>query len=318
MSAENNTPVTTPEVVETAVENQENTPVVETKAAEASAAPETKKEQEKAEKELKKAIKKLQLKIDGKEVVEELPFELPDDPAVKEYMTRQLQLAKMAHQRANQYSTLDKEVRSFINELRANPEKVLADPAFGVDLKAFATKIIEQEIEQSKKTPEQIEKEKLETELKRLQAERETEKKELQEKQLQLLEQQEYERYDREMTEVLSASDLPKSPYVVKKMADYMLLALENGMKDVSPKDILPLVREEIHKDIKEMFGIMPEDVIEGMIGKDTIGKLRKRNVAKAKEAPPVPVQKAVTDIGKTEAKKEAAKKMSYREFFRK
>lgn len=309
MAQDNNTPVSA-EVVETPVESQE-TPVVEAAEVPKEGA-ETAKEEAK---EIRKKIKQLKLKVDGKEVIEELPFEIDEDPKVQEYMIRQLQLAKMSHQRANQFSTLDKEVRSFVNELKANPQKVLSDPAFGVDLKALATQIIEAEIEQGKKTPEQIEREKLESELKRLQAERETEKQELQQKQLELLEKQEYERYDREMTEVLASSDLPKSPYVVKKMADYMLLALEHGMEDVSPKDILPLVREEIHKDIKEMFGIMPEDVIEAMIGKDTIGKLRKRSVAKAKEAP-VALQKSITDVGKTQTKQEKPKKVSYREFF--
>jgi hypothetical protein len=315
MSVDNTNPTNTAAPVAEPVETPSTTeetlgtvPLVE-----AATSSEEKKE---VEKEIKKAIRKLQLKVDGKEVTEELPFDLPDDPAVKEYMIRQLQLSKMSHQRANQYSTLDKEIRSFIQELRTDPEKVLSDPAFGVDLKEFAAKIIEKEIEQSKKSPEQVQREQLENELKKLQEERTKEKEELQQKQLELLQQQEYERYDREMSDVLSKSDLPKSPYVVKKMADYMLLALESGKTDISPSDVLPLVRDEIHKDIKDMFGIMPEEVIEQMIGKDTITKLRKRSVAR-KDAP-VPIAKAVTDVGHTATKKEAIKKMSYKEFFRK
>ena len=44
----------------------------------------------------------LRLKVDGQELEEELPFEIPDDPEAVEYMTRQLQMAKMGSKRAQE------------------------------------------------------------------------------------------------------------------------------------------------------------------------------------------------------------------------
>jgi hypothetical protein len=120
--------------------------------------------------------------------------------------------------------------------------------------------------------------------------------------------------------QALKNSDLPKSPYVIKKMADYMLLGLDNNM-DLSPEQVLPLVREEIYKDIKEMFGAMPEEVIEQMIGKDVFNRVRKKNLAKARGGnAPVPVKSAIKDVGKTSANQEPKSdkpKMTYREFFK-
>jgi hypothetical protein len=55
---------------------------------------------------------------------------------------------------------------------------------------------------------------------------------------------------------------------IIKKMADYMLIAVQRGI-NVTPEDVLPIVRDEIQNDIKQMFSLMPEDVIEQLVGKD-------------------------------------------------
>lgn len=312
MSQDNNqSAAATPEVVEQELDTSKSTEVLET-----TKESEPKEPTAKEEKALKKRLRELTLKVDGKEIVEKLPFEIEDDEETVEYMRRQLQMAKMGHARSQQFSQLDKEVKAFIHELKTNPKAILSDPGIGLDLKKFASEIIEAEIANSKKSPEQLEKESLEDEIRKIKAEREKEKEDLQAKQLELLQKQEFDRYDREVSEALSGSDLPKSPYVVKKIADYMILAVEKGV-DVSVKELLPIVREEIHRDIKEMFGVMPEEVIEGLVGKDTIGKLRKRSVAKAKEVPAVPLSKAVPDVGKTASEKKQDKKLTYSEFFR-
>lgn len=270
----------------------------------------------KAEKaEAKRNIKKLKLKVDGKEYEEEV--DLDDD----KYLTRQLQLAKAAQSRMKQYADLQRDLQDFVSELKKNPRKILSDPDLGVDVKKLAAEILEEEIENSKKSPEQLEREKLERELRELKEEREREKKELQDRELQQRTQQEFERYDMLVEKALSSSDLPKSPYIVKKMAEHMLIGLQAGY-DITPEDVIPLIREEMHSDLKEMFSAMPEDIIEKLIGKETINKIRKKNIAKAKAQakPPVPVQSSVKDTGK-KASEDASqsstdKKKSYRDFF--
>ena len=263
-----------------------------------------------------KYLNKLKLKVDGQDFDEELPFELPDDPEVIAYMTKQLQMSKMAQKRAQSYSQLESNVNNFIEELQKNPRKVLSDPRYGIDLKKVAAEMIEEEINNSKKSPEQLKAESLEAELKELRDSRDKEKKSSEEREFERLQQQEAERYDVQMTRALEKSDLPKSPYVVKKMADYMLLALQNGV-DASPEEVLPLVREEILEDIKSMFAVMPEDVVEGIIGKDTIKKIRQRQVANAKKAVGQS-PRSIIETGKSSGKPAAsgADKQTFKKFF--
>jgi hypothetical protein len=259
-----------------------------------------------------KKIKKLKLKFNGKEIEEDLPFEI--DEAHQDWYVKQRQKAMLADHKSREYAQLEQEVGAFIQELRKNPRKALQNPAIGLDVKELAASILQEEIERSQKTPEQIRAEEAEARLQELMEERENEKKELEQKQLEMLTEREYERYDNLMSSALESSDLPKSPYVVKKMTEYMIMAVENGI-DVDPKDVIPLIRDEIHSDVQQMFGSMPAEIIEQIIGKETLGKLKSRRVAAAK--PPVPVKSAAKDVGvKTESKKEAAKKQTMRDFF--
>lgn len=270
----------------------------------------------KAEKaEAKKTLKKLRIKYNGREMDEELPFEIPDDPKAVDYMKKQLQMSKMAQTKAQEYAQLQKEAVEFIEQLRKNPRKILSDPNLGVDLKKIAAEMLEEEIENSRKSPEQLEKEKLEKELQSLKEEREREKEEMKKKEFERIQQEAYEKYDMQMSRALESSDLPKTPYVVKKMADYMLLGLQNDM-DITPEDVLPLVREEMHQDLKDMFAVMPEDVIEQIVGKETINKIRKKQIAKAKQAQVIQKPK-IEDAG--QVKKEEGKeqkKVNMKDFF--
>lgn len=259
-----------------------------------------------------KKIKKLKLKFNGREIEEDLPFEI--DEAHADWLTKQRQKAMLADHKANEYSQLEREIGAFIQELHKNPKKALSNPAIGLDIKQFAAEILQEEIEQAQKSPEQIKEEALQRELEELKAERAREKEEMQARELERLTEREYERYDNLMSSAIESSDLPKSPYVVKKMTEYLMMGIENGI-DVEPKDVIPLIREEIQNDIQEMFQVMPAEVIEQILGKSNIEKLRKKRVASAKA--PIPVKASVRDVGaqKKEEKKED-KKQTLRDFF--
>lgn len=257
-------------------------------------------------------IKKLKLKFNGREIEEDLPFEIDEEHA--DWLAKQRQKAMLADHKANEYSQLEREIGAFIQELRKNPKKALSNPAIGLDIKQFAAEILQEEIEQAQKTPEQIKEEALQRELEELKAERAREKEEMNARELERLTEREYERYDSLMSSAIESSDLPKSPYVVKKMTEYLMMGIENGI-DVEPKDVIPLIREEIQNDIQEMFQVMPAEVIEQILGKSNIEKLRKKRIASAKA--PIPVKASVRDVGaqKKEEKKEQ-KKQTLKEFF--
>jgi hypothetical protein len=209
-------------------------------------------------------------------------------------------------------ATLEKEVQAFIDLLKSDPKAILSDPNLGLDLKKFAASIIEEDIANSQKSPEQLEKEKAQAELKALKEEREREREEQKQKEFTAIQEREFERYENLMMQTLEKSDMPNSPYVVKKMAEYMLAGFTRkdarGNPDpinLTPEDVLPLVREEVLSDLKAMFKIWPEETIEKLLGKEIITKIRKKSVAKGK-MPPTPLSSAITPTGqnsKTEEK---------------
>lgn len=258
-------------------------------------------------------LRSLRLKVDGREIDEELPFEIPDDPEAVEYMKRHLQMSRMGTKRAQEYAQLEKEIRQLITEGTKNPRKLLKE--LSIDERELARQIIEQEIENSQKSPEQLEKERIEEELKSLKEEREREKQQFEQKEFERLQEQAYEKYDQQMTAALESSNLPKEPYVVKKIADYMLVALQEGY-DVSAEDVIPLVKQELEKDIQTLINAMPDEALEQFLGKQRLANFRKKNLAKAKEAVAVSSAKAVKDTGGKTTTKEPEKKISYKDFF--
>lgn len=267
--------------------------------------------------ETRKKLNKLQLKVDGVTEDMELPFEIDDDPKVVEWMTKNLQMSKMANKRAQEKALFEKEVASFLQELKTNPKKALSNKAIGIDVKKFAQDIIEEEIAQMQKSPEQVEKERLENELKELKERMEREKEEFRQKELERHQEQEWQRYDSLFTKALETAELPKTPYTTKKMADTMLAALDEGIQ-VEPADIVGIVKEEILKDIEDMFSAMPSEVVSKIVGKKHLDNIRKTNLSKAKEKMEIDNKKKVEDVAKKPAAPSApAKKMSYSEFFK-
>ena len=259
-------------------------------------------------------LRSLRLKVDGREIEEDLPFEIPDSPEAVEYMKRQLQMARMGTKRAQEYAQLEKEIREMITEGTKNPRRLLKE--LNIDERELARQIIEQEIENSQKSPEQLERERIELELKSLKEEREREKQDFERKEFERLQEQAYEKYDQQMTVALEKSELPKEPYVVKKIADYMLVALQQGY-DVSAEDVIPLVKEEITKDLQSLMRVLPDEAIEQFLGKEVFGRLRKKNLARAKEAAAVSKAKAIKDTGnKTQKVEEPEKKVSFKDYF--
>lgn len=300
------------EVIENTEESGESTEGGDTEAAEAAqAALKDPKASKTAKQQAAKVLKKLTLKIDGEEIEEEY------DPDDQEYMTRQLQLAKVAQKRMQEFASLQKDVVAFVQELKKNPRKALSDPAIGLDVKQLAAQIIEEEIAESKKSPEQIEKEKLQAELQAMKDEREREKQEAQKSEYERLVAQTEQQYDIQIDAALQKTDLPKEDYIVKKIADYLYVGLKAG-KDVTVDDVLPLVEEEMLSDLNHLINVLPDDKLDKFIGKAIQDRMRKKNVAKAKASKQAVGSNKALDVAKKsgESKKKEGPKKTFKDFF--
>lgn len=270
------------------------------------AAPKAKEAEKKA---IEKRLKKLKLKIDGKE--ENVELDLDND----EELVRHLQLSKMGQKRAAEKAELENDFRKFFAALQEDPMGILAQE-FQMNPEELIEAYINKQMEQAKKSPEQLEREKMESELKSLREEREREKKEFQEKELARLTEQEYEQMDLRFDQAFAKSDIPRNEYMVKKVADLMILAVEAG-HDVSPEDCIAIVKEEMQSDIQKMFQVLPEETVEALLGDQVLNKLRKRRIAKAKDAQSRVAKPQIQETGKTQDDKpKAGEKVDYRKFF--
>lgn len=259
----------------------------------------------------RKRLKQLQLKIDGEELTEDLPFEVDEEHA--EYLRKNLQLSKKAQKSMQEVSSIRSQVQDFVKMLTGDTKAALAQ--LGIDPKEFAASIIEEELKLQAMSPEQRERLELEHKLKQLEEEREREKQEFNQRELSRLQQQEYERVETKMVAAIESSGIPRSTYAIKKMASYMMDGAKEGVM-LEPEDVVELVKQEIQDDLKELINALGEDRVENFIGKDILDKVRKKNISKIKQTP-ASVKSGIKEVSSPKSASKPAEKMSIKDFFK-
>lgn len=228
--------------------------------------------------------KKLQIKIDGK--VEDVEIDLSDEEQLK----RELQKSRAFDKRAKEYATLKNTVDSFVQKLTAgdeNAEQALRE--LGMNPEEFATKLLERKIKEMEKSPEQIEREKMQRELEELRAEKKRIEEERQQVEMEKLRNQYAAEIEKEIMDSLedAKSKLPKgNPRVLKRIAQTMLHAIENGYTDVKVGDVIPIVEKEWQEELRSYFDTSTEDLIEELVGKNNLERMRNKRLAKRPAAP--------------------------------
>lgn len=260
------------------------------------------------EEQVQEMIEEFVLKVNGKEVIKKI--DLNDKEAIK----NELQMAHAGRGAMQRSRELEKAYEDALADLRNRPLDVLSE--LGLDVDQLTKGHLEAQIEEMKKSPEQLAQEKYE---KDLQAAREAERKykeELERVQYEQLLAEEDAALEKDITGALDAyTSLPDSPMVRQKIAETMVWAIENGYDDVSAKDVLPTVEKELQKQQEEFFGNMPVEFIERFLGKRNIEKMRENRIAKAKTTP---TSQSVTETAKEPKKEEKKrKKMTAKEYFK-
>lgn len=267
-------------------------------------------EEEKKVEPPKSTKKKYKIKVDKNE--EEFEF----DPSNDEEVIKHLQRSRASDKRFQEAAEVRKAAMEFIDQLRKNPRKVLSDPSINVDIKKMAEEILNDQIADLEKTPEQREKEDMQ---RRLQEYEERAKKLEEDKKLsdrQKLEFEQEKAIELDISAALDIGGIPKTPRTVARMAEMMMIALKEGI-DLSAKDIAPLVKNNTMSEFKELVTALSDDQLEDFIGKEVIGRLRKRNIAKAKAAPQT--AQSVKSTGSDAPKKEEApvRRQTIKEFLK-
>lgn len=265
------------------------------------------KEEAKENEPKKEEKKKWSLKVDGKQV----------DLESEEDLVKHAQMGLSAQEKWQAAAQIQKEVQEFVSLLQKNPTEALTTMGFDVD--KLAEDHIARRIEEMQKSPEQLEREKIQKELEQMKKEKEEMETKARDAEMARLQEQYAVQIENEITDALTTNNsLPKSPYVVKRIADMMLLALNNGHGEVSVADVLPIVEKDIKGEIQEMFSAMPEELVEAVIGKEVFNRVRKKRLSRVKAPTTASTIKSTgADLKAQEAEDKAKKKQTIKEFFR-
>ena len=266
--------------------------------------PETAVEQAK---QLQEMIEEFEIKVNGKTYKEKV--NLHDKARIQ----KALQLEKAANSAFQESAAAKKQMEkmngdmdNFINRLKSNPLEILKHPELGINLEQIAELILQQKIEEEMKSPEQIELEKAKARLQELENERRELSEAKEKAEMERLQQEASTHIQNEIISAIDTGDLPNSPYIVNKMAQLLSVAFDNGI-DVDAKDIVPIVKQAYLKDMRDMMGKLPDEILEDLVTPDRVKSIRNKRIqsVRAKNSATVKVQ----DTGKrTETKAEPKK----------
>lgn len=257
--------------------------------------------------EIKELIETFNIKVNGQEKAVTLDWNNKED------IIKRLQMAEAGQSSMQRAAELERGFERSLQEILDNPWEALEELGFDPD--ELAEQRIQNRIAELQKTPDQVAQESRDRELEDLRQKLRTEQESREYVEFQKLQHEAEVDLDNQITEALSSTtELPKSPYVVKRIADAMLTAMENGRDDVTAKDVIPWVEKEINEELQGLFGAMPDKVLEQYLGNGTIDRLRQGRLSKMKAQP----AKTIRDSGtQAPAAKKAEKTMKLTDWLR-
>jgi len=256
-----------------------------------SGAPDAQKENVETKQEaIKEEIRKHKLKVNGREV----EFDEPE-------VIRRAQLAESAQQRFQEASVMKKQAEQFFEALMNDPRSILSHPEIAkkLNMREFAEDFLSQELKNELMDPAEREMSEL-REFKRKHEEETTgrqqrEQETAQQGRAREAQQKAAKDFDVNITEALTQTNLPKTPYTVKRVAEILLGARKNGY-DMDIATAVDMVKEGYQTDLGAMVGGLEPEMLIKMFGDDMIKKLRKHDLAQLKnklnppQAQPAPI----------------------------
>ena len=261
------------------------------------------------------------LKVNGKEVTEKI--NLKD----RERITKALQMEKAAQQAfqdraitAKQLEEIQGDVQEFLHQFSSDPLSVIMNGEFNFtkeQKRQLAEAILREDLEESQKTPEQLEYEETKRRYEELLAEKQALEEERRSQEQAYLEQQAAIELENEIAGAIEAGSLPKSKYMTKKLADLAYIAYVNGV-DLSMQELIPFVKEQYKKDMAEMLQVLHDDEVEELVSKERILNIRNKQIqsVKPKDGAPKSPLKTQDTGSSSKSKEEKDTKIRAKDFF--
>ena len=216
-----------------------------------------------------------------------------------------------ATRNARQQEKLVKEIAEMI---QTNPWQLLQRA--GYDPRQLAEEYLTQAIEEDMLPENEKELRRVRQEKEELERQYKEELTRREQEQMQVAIQQAQQEISNSIIDALESSSLPKSPEVVKRIANYMLIAEQKGI-NVNPKQVIPLVEEDFRNLNAQILKSLDPTKRISYIGEDLLKQIRQDDLARLKtsqsqasQSTPKPKQSANKKITKEEWRKELAERI--------
>ena len=183
----------------------------------------------------------------------------------------------IATRNARQQEKLVKEIAEMI---QTNPFELLKRA--GYDPRQLAEEYLTQAIEEDMLPENEKELRKVRYEKEELERQYKEELSRREQEQMDVAIQQAQQEISNNIIDALENSSLPKSPEVVKRIANYMLIAEQKGI-NVNPKQVIPLVEEDFRNLNAQILKSLDPTKRISYIGEDLLKQIRQDDLARLK-----------------------------------
>ena len=183
----------------------------------------------------------------------------------------------IATRNAKQQEKLVKEIAEMI---QTNPFELLKRA--GYDPRQLAEEYLTQAIEEDMLPENEKELRKVRYEKDELERQYKEELSRREQEQMDVAIQQAQQEISNNIIDALENSSLPKSPEVVKRIANYMLIAEQKGI-NVNPKQVIPLVEEDFRNLNSQILRSLDPTKRISYIGEDLLKQIRQDDLARLK-----------------------------------
>jgi hypothetical protein len=217
----------------------------------------------------------------------------------------------IATKSARQQEKLVKEIAEMI---QTNPWQLLERA--GYNPRELAEQYLTQAIEEEMLPESERELKKIRLEKEEIERQYKEELSKREKEQMDIAIQQAEQEITSQIIDAMESSNLPKTPEVIKRIANYMLLAEQKGIA-VSPKQVLPLVEEDFRNlnaqilrglDSNKRISYLGEDLLK-QIRQDDLSRL-KTNQSQSVQSIPKQKQNQNKKLTKEEWRKELAERI--------
>lgn len=225
-----------------------------------------------------RAKRKFEFDVDGEKVEREW-----DEDEVRNELQRSLGASK----RMNEAVQAMKQVEQFVSMLK-DPRQVfdvLRHPSIGMDPDQLVRDYVNRKLELERMDPREREAMELKEKYEVAQRELDEMKRGREAEEIQRKTAEHRDRILGEIQETIGQAGLPKSDYIVRRMAKAMMELREELGRPVKAAEVVDMIKRDYTSELRHMLGTTNESSMAEFMGEDNLARIRAYELKKAQEA---------------------------------